>query len=106
MAFSAGALGTSTVAAAAGVVLMILGIPLFASGPLFSTSHEENSGLLGIGGSQSSSASVNLLPVLGIVFVLIGAAVLLVGLKGAMHTFERGRERDEGTRHHLTIERK
>lgn len=106
MGVSAGALGTGTVTAVVGVAVMLFGIGLFASGPLFTAEARQDSGFLGVGGSQSSSASLNLMPVLGLVLVLVGAVVLVVGLKGVMHSFERGKERDEGTRHHLTLERK
>jgi hypothetical protein len=105
MGVSAGAAGMGMVAVVVGALLMLAGAGLFMSGPLVSASHQQDSGILGIGSSSSSSGSVNLLPVLGLVVVLIGAIVLVVGLKGTMHSFERGKERDEGTRHHLTVKK-
>lgn len=105
MGVSAGALGTGTIAAVVGVFAMIIGVGMFASGPLFTAETSSDSGFLGVGSSQSSSASLNLMPVLGLVVVLIGAVIFLVGLKGVMHSFERGKERDEGTRHHLTVKK-
>ena len=107
MAASAGALGTGVVIAVLGAVVLLFGLGMFASGPLFTAEHQQQSSFLGLGGSStSSSASVNLMPVLGLVLVLIGAVVLLAGLKGVMNTFEKGKERDEGTKHTLITERR
>ena len=106
MAASAGAVGVGGIAAVIGGMLLVAGIAMFASGPFFTAQQQNDSGIFGIGASQSASATVNLVPVLGVVLVLVGAVVLVVGLKGTMHAFDRGKERDEGTRHHLTVERK
>jgi hypothetical protein len=106
MGVSAGALGTGMAAVLVGGFVMLAGVGMFLSGPLVTAHYHNSNGVLGIGGSQSASSSVNLLPVLGLVVVLVGAAILLAGLRGTMHTFERGKERDEGTRHHLTVERR
>ncbi|HEV8360999.1 MAG TPA: hypothetical protein VGR28_11145 [Candidatus Thermoplasmatota archaeon] len=106
MAVSAGALGTGMVAVIVGAFVIIAGVGMFMSGPLMSANYEQSSnGPLGLGGSSSSASStLNLAPVLGLAVVLIGAVLLVVGLQGTMLTFERGKERDEGTRHHLTVE--
>lgn len=106
MGVSAGALGTGAVISVIGAVVLLFGLGLFASGPLFTAEHSSESGFLGTSQRSSSSASLNLMPVLGLVLVVIGAVVLLAGLRGVMHSFERGKEREEGTRHHLTVERK
>ena len=107
MGVSAGAAGVGMGAVIIGALLMLAGTGMFMSGPLFTASHEQSTnGPLGLGGSSNSaSATLNLVPVLGLVVVLIGAVVLVIGLKGAMHSFERGKERDEGTRHHLTVKK-
>lgn len=105
MAASAGAIGTGGIMAAIGAAVLLVGVGMFMSGPIVQAEHQQNSGFLGLGGSQSSSASFNALPVMGLVLVLVGAIVLLAGLKGVMAAFERGKERDEGTRHHLTVKR-
>lgn len=107
MGVSAGALGTGVIAMVVGALVMLAGVGMFLSGPVFSAEQTQSSqGPLGLGGSSSStSAAVNIVPVLGLLLVLIGAIILVIGLKGSMHSFERGKERDEGTRHHLTVKR-
>ncbi|MCA1812774.1 MAG: hypothetical protein LC624_02345 [Halobacteriales archaeon] len=106
MAASAGAVGIGGIMAVLGTVLLIAGIGMFMSGPLVTTSYQQNSGLFGIGGSQSASGSVNLVPILGLVLVVVGAVVLIVGLKGTMRAFEKGKERDEGTKQRIIHEQR
>lgn len=105
-------MGVSTGAALMGVVIAMVGffvlmngVVMFMDGPMVSGHTERNEGLLGIGGSSSSSGSFNPAPLLGLVLVPIGGVMLYAGLKGTMGAFERGQERAEGTRHHLTVKR-
>jgi hypothetical protein len=106
MAASAGAVGTGAVMAVVGAALLLFGLGL-AAAPLFTASGEQHSSFLNLFGSgQSGSASFDALPLIGIVLVVLGAGVLLAGLKGVMHSFEKGKERDEGTKHTLVTERR
>lgn len=94
MGVSGGAVGTGVVATGLGIALLVVGVVAFMSGPIFYAEHQENEGFLGMGGSSSSQAGVNPIPILGLVLVLVGAIVLVVGLKGTMSSFDRGKDRE------------
>jgi hypothetical protein len=95
MGVSYGALGTGTVAAVVGVVLLGASVLLVASGPLFDAEHQQRSGFLGLGAGSSGSATFNAGPLLGLVLVLLGGVVLVVGLAGLMRSFDQGKARDD-----------
>lgn len=94
MAVSGGAVGTGTVATGLGIAFLVVGIVLAMSGPVVFAEHEQNSGLFGIGSSSSSRGGVNPVPILGYILILMGGIVLIVGLKGMMSSFEKGKDRD------------
>lgn len=96
MTVSGGAVGTGTVATGLGIAMLVVGLVLAMSGPIFHAQHQENQGVLGVGGSSSSSASLNPVPLLGYLLVLVGGIVLVVGLSGMMKSFERGKDREAG----------
>lgn len=96
MAVSGGAVGTGVVATALGIALLVVGIVAFTSGPLFYAEHQESEGFLGLGGSSSSQAGVNPIPILGGLLVIVGGIVLVVGLSGMMRSFDKGKDREAG----------
>lgn len=94
MAVSGGAVGTGVVATGLGIALLVVGIVAATSGPIFYAEHQESEGFLGMGGSSSSQAGLNPIPILGYLLLLVGAIVLVVGLKGMMQSFEKGKDRE------------
>jgi hypothetical protein len=99
--------GTGAVIAIVGAVVLIFGIGLAAAPVFTATGEQHDSGPLGLfGGGQSGSASFNAMPIVGFVLIIVGAVMLLAGLKGAMQSFEKGKERDEGTKHTLITEKR
>lgn len=90
---STGAASTGAVATVIGVALLMIGALLVFTGPIAQGEAQEQSGPLGLWSESSGSASFNAIPILGFIMAIVGALVLIVGLKGLMHSFERGKDR-------------